>query len=65
MSVAYTLYINEPASRFLDEKVDAEETEWRRLEDLHKIDAVVQSLVEDLGQLLPDGYTLETVKELP
>ena len=65
MSVAYTLYINEPASRFLDEKVDPEEAEWRRLEDLHRIDAVVQSLVEDLGQLLPDGYTLETVKELP
>lgn len=65
MSVAYTLYITEPPSRNLDERVDPEETQWRRLEDLHRIDATVQSLVEDLSELLPAGYTIETVKEMP
>lgn len=65
MSVAYTLYITEPPSRNLDERVDPEETEWRRLEDLAQIDAHVRSLVEDLSELVPAGYTIETVKELP
>lgn len=65
MSVAYTLYITEPPSRFLAEKIDPEETEWQRLEDLHRIDGHVQALVEDLTELLPPGYTIEIVKELP
>ena len=64
MSVAYTLYITEPPSRNLDERVDPDETQWRRTEDLHKIDGIVQSLVEDLSELLPTGYTIETVKEM-
>lgn len=65
MSVAYTIYITESESRNLDEKVDAEAVEMVRREDLHKIDYLMQSAVEDLADLLPAGYTIETVKETP
>ena len=65
MSVAYTLYITEPPSRNLDERVDPEETKWLRQEDLHRIHAHFVSLVEDLEDLLPPGYTIELVKEMP
>lgn len=65
MSVAYTLYLNEPSSRNLDERVDPEAARVARLSDLHKIDYLVQSLVEDLQDLLPAGYTVTTSKEVP
>ena len=63
MSVAYTLYLTEP-SRNLDRKVDPDEAEWQQLEELHKIDNVVRALAEDIIDLLPAGWTLETVKEI-
>lgn len=65
MSVAYTLYIGEPRSRFLAEKVDPEEVERVRIEDLHTIDNLMHSLREDLADLLPPGYTVELSRELP
>lgn len=65
MIVSYTLYISEPSSRNLDMKVDPQEVEWRRNEDLHRIDGHMQALVEDLSELLPEGYTVESVKEIP
>lgn len=65
MSVAYTLYINEPTSRNLELRVDPEEVEWRRIEELHQIDYHLRTLVDDLGQLLPEGYTIQLAKELP
>jgi hypothetical protein len=61
MSVAYTLYLTEP-SRNLE--TDPDEAEWRQLEDLHKIDNIVRALAEDIIDLLPAGWTLETVKEI-
>lgn len=63
LEVSYTLYIREPVSRNLDEKVDPEATELRRLEDANKIDYLMQSVVEDLQDLLPQGYTVEYTKE--
>lgn len=65
MSVVYTLYITEPPSRNLDRKVDPDEAEWQANEDLHRIDGHMKALVEDLADLLPAGYTIETVKEYP
>lgn len=63
MGVSYTLYIHDPPSRNLYMRVDPEGTEWRRLEDLHRIDGHVRSLVEDLAELLPAGYSVDLVKE--
>lgn len=63
MNVAYTLYINEPSSRNLDEKVDPEAAEQARLRDLHRIDYLIHSAVEDLSDLLPPGYTIQTARE--
>lgn len=65
MTVSYTVYLVEPPSRFLDERVDPEAAERARLEALHRIDYLMQSLVEDLADLLPAGYTIETTKEVP
>lgn len=62
--IAYTLYITEPKSRNLDMRVSPDETEWRRLEEFHTIDALVHSLREDLADLLPAGYTIELTKEV-
>lgn len=63
MSIVYSLYIREPSSRNLEEKIHPHETQWRRLEELHKIDALVGNLIEDLADLLPAGYTIESSKE--
>lgn len=60
--ISYTLYITEPPSRNLEEKADPEAAERARFEDMHKIDYLVKSMVEDLSDLLP-GYTIETAKE--
>lgn len=65
MSIVYSIYITEPLSRNLDERVDPDETQWQRLEDLHRIDGHMQSLIEDLTDLLPPGYTIESTKETP
>lgn len=65
MSVAYTLYITEPPSRNLEEKVDPELAEMNRLRDLHRIDYLMQSMVEDLADLLPAGYSIQTARETP
>lgn len=53
LAMSYTLYVTPPVSRNLAEQ----------REDLHKIDYLVQSLVEDLATLLPPGYKIETTKE--
>ena len=65
MSVSYTLYLNEPSSRNLEERVDPESAEANRRHELHRIDYLMQSLVEDLQDLLPPGYTITTTKEVP
>ncbi len=63
MTVAYTIYLNEPPSRNLDERVNLEAVEEQRLRELHRIDYLVHSLVEDLQDLTPAGYSVELVKE--
>lgn len=60
--ISYSLYITEPPSRNLEEKVDPEATEAARVEDMHKIDYLMRSMVEDLSDLLP-GWTIELSKE--
>lgn len=53
MKAAYTLYVNPPSSRNLD----------AQREDFHRIDYLIESLLEDLKDLLPPGYTVEKIKE--
>lgn len=63
MSVSYSLYLSEPPSRILDERVDPEAVEEQRLRELHRIDYLMRSLAEDLQDLLPEGYKVAVVKE--
>lgn len=63
MSLSYSLYFNEPPARNLEEKVDPETAELARLRDQHKIDYLMQSMIEDLEDLLPPGYTIQVARE--
>jgi hypothetical protein len=63
VSVAYTLYVNEPPSRNLEERVSPEVVEEARLRELHRIDYLMHSLLEDLTDLLPAGYSVSMSKE--
>lgn len=61
--VSYTIYVTAGPSRILEEKAYPEEAAITRLEHMAKIDYLMQSMLEDLNDLIPGGYTLEMVKE--
>jgi len=63
VTVSYSIYLSEPPSRNLDERVNPEAVEEQRLRELHRIDYLVNSLVDDLRDLTPAGYSVELVKE--
>lgn len=52
--VVYAFYINPPSSRNLE----------TQREDFHRIDYLIESLLEDLKDLLPPGYTIDKTKEI-
>jgi len=63
--ISYSLYLEEPPSRNLEEKVDPEAAELARLRELHRIDYLMNSMVEDLQDLLPAGWQITMAKEAP
>lgn len=51
--VVYSFYVTPPSSRNLD----------AQREDFHRIDYLIDSLLEDLEDLLPPGYKIDKTKE--